>query len=26
MRSYPARILEEEELRFAGLQIESMHA
>jgi hypothetical protein len=26
MRSYPARILEEEELRVAGLQVESMHA
>jgi hypothetical protein len=26
MRSYPARILAEEELRIAGLQVESMHA
>ena len=26
MRSYPARILQEEELKTAGLQVESMHA
>jgi hypothetical protein len=26
MRSYPARILQEEELKTVGLQVESMHA